>query len=164
VVSIFLPVISQSPTGFELNQSATGNKYTFAGDAGVNKNKDFKYLSIQANIPVKRYLKMFSLDLKSLLRVAVAVYNQPVSSVYASKVVMINFIRLISDAVQMPIMLIIAPALRVNQVQVTPCVPVGMFVETIDFPPGSVCFIQRSLHLILKEPAGDTVNFQLDPP
>jgi flagellar hook-associated protein 3 FlgL len=156
---IFAGYQSESPA-FELNQSATGNKYTFAGDAGVNKIKISNTVSIQANNSGKEVFEDVLARLKSSITGSSGVTSASSSVTQQSsydKFHSANYdaVNNANNAYQLTL-------LASNQVQVTH-VSSGNVVETIDFSSG-VPFSFKGISFDIEGAAGDTVNFQLDPP
>jgi flagellar hook-associated protein 3 FlgL len=156
---IFAGYQSESPA-FELNQSATGNKYTFAGDSGASEIKISNTVTIQANNSGKDVFENVLARLNSTITSSSGVTSA--SSSVTQQSTYDKFHSANYDAVNAANNAYQVTVLAGNQVQVTQ-VASGNIIDTIDFSSG-VPFTFKGITFDIEGAVGDTVNFRLDPP
>lgn len=156
---IFAGYQSESPA-FELNQSATGNKYTFAGDSGASEIKISNTVTIQANNSGKDVFENVLARLNSTITSSSGVTSA--SSSVTQQSTYDKFHSANYDAVNAANNAYQVTVLAGNQVQVTQ-VASGNIIDTIDFSSG-VPFTFKGISFDIEGAVGDTVNFRLDPP
>jgi flagellar hook-associated protein 3 FlgL len=156
---IFAGYQSESPA-FELNQSATGNKYTFAGDSGASEIKISNTVTIQANNSGKDVFENVLARLNSTITSSSGVSSA--SSSVTQQSTYDKFHSANYDAVNAANNAYQLTLLAGNQVQVTQ-VASGNIIDTIDFSSG-VPFTFKGISFDIEGTVGDTVNFRLDPP
>ncbi|MDP5032920.1 MAG: flagellar hook-associated protein FlgL [Paraglaciecola sp.] len=156
---IFAGYQSNSPA-FDFNQSASGNKYSFAGDAGVNEIK----LSNSVKIPVNNSGKEVFEDVLARLKSSITSTSGVTSA--SSSIEQQNtydkFHEANYDAVTAANNQYQIAITAANQVQVSH-VASGAVLDTISFASGSP-FTFKGISFNLEGTVGNTVNFQLDPP
>jgi flagellar hook-associated protein 3 FlgL len=156
---IFAGYQSESPA-FELNQSATGNKYTFAGDSGASEIKISNTVSIQMNNSGKEVFEDVLARLKSSVTASSGVTS--VTSNITQQTSFDIFHQDNYDAVTSANNVFQLSILAGSQVQVTH-VASGNIVDTIDFASG-VPFTFKGISFNIEGSVGDTVDFQLNTP
>lgn len=156
---IFAGYQSESPA-FELNQSATGNKYTFAGDSGASEIKISNTVSIQMNNSGKDVFEDVFARLKSSITSSSGVTSA--TSTITQQTTYDKFHQANYDAVNNANNEYQLTILAGNQVQVSH-VASGNIVDSIDFASG-VPFTFKGITFEVQGSVGDTVNFQLEPP
>jgi flagellar hook-associated protein 3 FlgL len=156
---IFAGYQSES-AAFELNQSATGNKYTFAGDSGASEIKISNTVTIQANNSGKDVFENVLARLNSTITSSSGVTSA--SSSVTQQSTYDKFHSANYDAVNTANNAYQLTLLAGNQVQVIH-VASSNIVDTIDFSSG-VPFTFKGISFDIEGAVGDTVNFRLDPP
>jgi flagellar hook-associated protein 3 FlgL len=156
---IFSGFQSASPA-FSVNQSATGNKYTFEGDDGINKIQISSRVELEVNNSGKSVFENVFARLKSEITGSAGVSSANLKIDQQGP--FDSFHRANYDAVspannQYQISIVAA-----NQVQISN-VGTGALVDTLAFSSGTP-FSFNGLTFDITGGVGDTVNFQLEAP
>ena len=156
---IFAGSKSASPA-FVLNQSATGNKYSFQGDATTNEIQISSTISLAANNSGKTVFEDVLARLKTSITTTSGVSDAGIS--ITQQGAFDKFHEANYDAVNAANNEYQINIISANQVEVTH-VGSGTVLETIDFSSG-VPFTFKGVTFEITGNPGDSVNFQLDPP
>lgn len=156
---IFAGYQSESPA-FSYDSSATGNKYTFDGDDGVNEIKVSNTVDLQANSSglevFADVFARFDASITGSAGVTSSSVTVGVQSTYD------QFFENNYDAVTAANNDYQITVLGTGQVQIDN-VGLGTTVDTINFTSGQP-FTFEGLEFTISGTPGDTVDFQLDPP
>ncbi|NCP65392.1 MAG: flagellar hook-associated protein 3 [Paraglaciecola sp.] len=156
---IFAGYQSASPA-FGLNQSATGNKYTYQGDDGFNQIRVSDTVKLQVNNNGKEVFEDVLARLKATLSSSVGATSASVK--VSEQGNFDKFHKANYDAVTPLNNEFQATVLAGNQVQISN-VGTGQILDTIDFASG-VPFSFRGLSFQFNGTVGASVNFQLNTP
>ena len=156
---IFAGYQSASPA-FVLNQSSSGNKYSFQGDEGLNKLQLSDSVTLEMNSSGKHVFE------NVLSRFTGAISGSAGATSASLRIEQQGAFDKFHKANYDPV----SPAnnefqlsiISATQVQVTN-VGTGLAVDTIDFSSG-LPFAYQGMQFNIEGGVGDTVNFQLDPP
>lgn len=150
---------SASPA-FVLNQSATGNKYTFQGDDGANEIQISNTVAIQVNNSGKDVFEDVLARLKTSISASSGVSSATLDIEQQSA--FDKFHKSNYDAVnplnnQYQVQIVSPTQVQINHVSS------GNVLETIDFASG-VPFSFKGISFDIEGTTGDSVNFQLEAP
>lgn len=156
---IFSGYQSQSPA-FSYNASATGNKYSFEGDDGINEIQISNNVRLQANSNGSEVFANVLARLTSSITASAGVTSASLNVTQQSAYDL--FYKANYDAVTPANNDYQVTILAGNQVQIDN-VGTGSTVATLGFTSGQP-FTFKGLEFNITGGVGDTVDFQLDPP
>ena len=156
---IFAGYQSASPA-FVLNQSATGNKYSFQGDEGLNELQLSDTLKLAMNNSGKTVFEDVLARLKGSISSSVGVTSASLNIEQQGS--FDKFHKANYDAVTPGNNEFQFSIISASQIQISN-VGTGVLVDTVDFSSG-VPFVFEGLQLNIEGGVGDTVNFQIEQP
>ncbi len=151
----------QSQTeAFDFNPSASGNKYTYAGDDGVNQIAISDTVKLQANSSGKEVFENVLARLRPNITGSTGVNSAELT--VSQQASFDRFHNLNYDGVTAANNEFQLTVQAGNQIQISN-VGTGVVLDTVDFTSGSP-FVYQGIEFTIDGPVGSTVNFELGDP
>ena len=156
---IFAGFQSASPA-FSFNASASGNKYSFEGDQGVNKIKVSDTISLQANNSGRDVFEDVFSQYKATITGSVGATSSQLSmqgQTDFDKFHSANYDAVTAINNEFKVTLLSDTQAQINNVGT------GDIIETVNFSSGDA-FLFNGLEIKIEGNTGDTIDLQLEPP